>query len=76
MTPSEREHRPRRFVRVNFFPRATTTTATAALAATTTFISLRGLVGVRHGLGLLRCARRLAAVAVSARVSSVGSDQV
>ena len=75
MTPSEREHRPRRFVRVNFFPRATTTTATAALAATTTFISLRGLVGVRHGLGLLRCARRLA-VAVSARVSSVGSDQV
>lgn len=48
MTPSEREHRPGSFVRVDFFSRATTTAAAAALSAFTPFARLLGLFGVRH----------------------------
>ena len=50
MTPSEREHRPGSFVRVDFFSRATTTatSTTAAFSAFTPFARLLGLFGVRH----------------------------
>ena len=48
MTPSEREHRPGSFVRVDFFSRATTTAAAAAFSAFTPFARLLGLFGVRH----------------------------
>ena len=57
MTPSEREHRPGSFVRVDFFSRATTTAAAAAaaaLSAFTPFARLLGLFGVRH-LSVVPC---------------------